>query len=61
MLRREFLLHLTIKMEEQPNQETEPKPNKTKRALRITFFILIISWILLLGAWLAKLITIGFS
>ena len=48
-------------MNEQTEQEAKPKPNKTNRILRVTFFILIISWILLLGAWLAKLVTIGFS
>lgn len=42
-------------------EEPKPKLTKTVRALRITFVILIIAWILLLGGWLAQLIKISFS
>ncbi len=57
-------------MEEQTQEQTKepevietpkPKLTKTERALRITFTILVISWILLLGAWLAQLIKISFN
>ena len=53
-------------MEEQTKEpeviETpKPKLTKTVRALRITFAILVISWILLLGGWLAQLIKISFN
>ncbi len=37
-------------------KEVQIKPSKSERILRIAFFILIITCILLLGAWFAKLI-----
>ncbi len=64
---------IIFKMEQQQTQTKEqkqepevietqkPKLTKTVRAFRITFAILVISWILLLGAWLAQLIKISFN
>lgn len=36
----------------------KPKPNKNERILKITFYILFITIVLLLGAWAAKLFLI---
>ena len=53
----------TKEQKQEPEVIETPKPKLTKivRALRITFAILIISWILLLGAWFAQLIKISFN
>ncbi len=42
-------------------EEEKKQVSKTERALRITFWILVIAAILLLGAWLGKLVGIAFS
>ena len=49
------------KQEPEVIETPKPKLTKTVRAFRITFAILVISWILLLGAWLAQLIKISFN
>ena len=46
---------------EEQTQEPKPEPDKINKMLRVTFWILVISCILLLGAWLGKLVMIGFS
>lgn len=39
--------------------EIKTKPNKSERILRVAFIMLVIACILLLGAWLAKLVLIA--